>query len=278
MKSTARVVVISGAASGIGRATALAFARRSDELELVDVNESGLARVREESLAAGARRVATTHVDVAKEESVSAFAQAFAQRNARCDVLVNNAGVLVAGGFLETEVEDWNFVFDVNLLGAVLLTRALLPGMLGARQGHVINVASASAFWNPSALTAYGCSKYALVGLSEALRQEVSPQGVRVTAICPSLIATPIVDHMRLRGSLDENESRRRMRDYLERHAPKPDLVAQAIVKASMRDVAVVPVGGAAWMLYYLKRLAPGALSRLFGVATKRLLGPDRAE
>lgn len=267
-----RVVVISGAASGIGRATALAFAQQGDELELIDVDEPGLARVHEEALAAGARRVATTCVDVASEASVNAFAAELGSRNVRCDVLVNNAGVLVAGGFLETEVEDWNFIFGVNLMGAVLLTRALLPPMIAARSGHIINVASASAFWNPPALTAYGCSKYALVGLSEALRQEVAAQGVRVTAVCPSLIATPIVDHMRVRGSFEQNDARRRMRDYLERHAPKPDVVAHAIVRASARDIAVLPVGGSAWLLYYLKRLAPSLISRLFRVATERLL------
>ena len=268
----ARVVVISGAASGIGRATALGFAKQGDELELIDVDETGLARVREEALAAGARRVVTTRVDVSSEESVTGLARDLAARNVRCDVLVNNAGVLVAGGFLETEVEDWNFIFGVNLIGVVLLTRALLPGMIAARSGHVINVASASAFWNPPALTAYGSSKYALVGLSEALRQEFSSHGVRVTAVCPSLIATPIVDHMRVRGSFEQNDARGRMRDYLARHAPKPELVARAIVKASTRDVAVLPVGGAAWLLYYAKRLAPGLLSRLFRVATEGLL------
>jgi NAD(P)-dependent dehydrogenase (short-subunit alcohol dehydrogenase family) len=268
----ARVVVISGAASGIGRATAQGFAKHGDELELIDVDETGLARVREEALAAGARRVVTTRVDVSSEESVKGLARDLAARNVRCDVLVNNAGVLVAGGFLETEVEDWNFIFGVNLIVVVLLTRALLPSMIAARSGHVINVASASAFWNPPALTAYGSSKYALVGLSEALRQEVSSHGVRVTAVCPSLIATPIVDHMRVRGSFEQNDARGRMRDYLARNAPKPELVARAIMQASTRDVAVLPVGGAAWLLYYAKRLAPGLLSRLFGVATEGLL------
>lgn len=266
---------MSGAASGIGRATALAFARLGEELELIDVNEPGLDEVRREALAAGARRVATMHVDVADNASVGAFASELTRRGVRCDVLVNNAGVLVAGGFLETEVDDWSFVFDVNLFGAVHLTRALLPPMLAARSGHVVNVASASAFWNPPALTAYGSSKYALLGLSEALRQEVAPQGVRVTAVCPSLVATPIVDHMRARGGFATDDARGRLRDYLRERAPKPELVADAIVRASSRDIAVLPVGREAWALHWLKRMAPGALFRLFGRVSERLLRPS---
>lgn len=273
----AHVVVISGAASGIGRATALAFAARGVTLELLDIDAAELAKTRDDALRAGAGAALASTVDVSDAASVRAYAEAFAKRGLSCDVLVNNAGVLVAGGFFETELEDWNHIFGVNLFGAVHLTRALVPAMIAKRRGHVLNVASAAAFWNPPAITAYGASKYALVGLSEALREELRPHGVRVTAVCPGFVVTPIVDHMRLRGSFENGDTRRLAREYAERRGVRPEVVASAIVRASTAFGGVLPVGREAWLLAWLKRLFPEFLARI-AAASARRAGDARKE
>jgi len=258
-----RVVVITGAASGIGRATALGFAACGAELELIDIDRVGLSSVGDEARALGAPGVSTREVDVADERSVRSFASELQRSERDVDVLVNNAGVLVAGGFLDTEPEDWSWILGVNLLGAVHITKALLPRMIARRKGHVLNVASASAFWNPPVLTAYGTSKYALLGFSEALRSEMRPHGVRVTAVCPGFVSTPIVDHMRLRGSYAERDTRGLARRFVERRGVTPEVVARAIVRAADRDIGVLPVGWDAWALNWTKRLFPGILARL---------------
>ncbi|MFZ5897455.1 MAG: SDR family NAD(P)-dependent oxidoreductase [Myxococcota bacterium] len=264
-----QTVVITGAASGIGRETALAFARQNAVLELLDIDASGLEAVVRDASAAGARAANASQVDVADAERVRGFGSELEQRGVQPDVLINNAGVLVAGGFLETELEDWRWILQTNLLGVVHMTRALLPGMIARRRGHVLNVASAAAFWNPPPLTAYGASKYALVGLSEALREEMRPHGVRVTAVCPAFVVTPIVDHMRLRGSYAARDTRRLARAYAEQRGVRAEVVGEAIVRATERNVGVLPVGREAWALSWLKRLFPGILSRVAGASAE---------
>lgn len=271
-----RLVVISGAASGIGRATALAFASQGATLELLDVDVEGLSEVRTLALESGASGVVASKVDVADPESVRAYAEGLRQRGLTCEVLVNNAGVLVAGGFLETELEDWSYVFAVNLFGVVHLTRALLPSMIARARGHVLNVASAAAFWNPPPITAYGTSKYALVGLSEALREELRPHGVRVTAVCPGFVVTPIVDHMRLRGSFENADTRRRARQYAEQRGVLPEVVARAIVRASTRDIGVLPVGKEAWLLALAKRVFPSFVGKVAAASAARFAAAER--
>jgi NAD(P)-dependent dehydrogenase (short-subunit alcohol dehydrogenase family) len=265
-----RLVVISGAASGIGRATALAFASRGAALELLDVDTEGLGETQSQALTKGASAAVTTRVDVADDASVRAYSEQLSERNLTCDVLINNAGVLVAGGFLETEIEDWRYVFGVNLFGAVHLTRALLPRMIERRSGHVLNVASASAFWNPPPIVAYGSSKYALLGLSEALHGELRPHGIRVTAVCPGFVVTPIVDHMRLRGSFENADTREKARQYAEQRGVAPDVVANAIVHASTRDLGVLPVGREAWLLALGKRIFPSFVGRVAAASAAR--------
>ncbi|MGC4088442.1 MAG: SDR family NAD(P)-dependent oxidoreductase [Polyangiaceae bacterium] len=260
--ATSPVVLITGAASGIGRATALEFARRGATLELVDLDIVALRAVGAEAQAGGAGGVTTHELNVADERQVEAYAKDLSGRGVALDVLVNNAGVLVAAGFLETEADDWSWILGVNLLGVVHVTKQLLPGMLARGKGHVINVVSASAFWNPPALTAYGTSKYALMGLSEALREEMRPHGIRVTAVCPGFVSTPIVDHMRLRGSYARPDMRARARALAEQSGVTAELVAKAIVRATERDVAVLPVGRQAWLLSWSKRLFPRLLAR----------------
>jgi NAD(P)-dependent dehydrogenase (short-subunit alcohol dehydrogenase family) len=250
-----KVVVVTGAASGIGRATALAFAREGAKLELIDLDEPALFASAEAVRAAGAAFVACQRLDVSDADAVAASAAALRSRHGGVQVLVNSAGVALVGSFLDTEPADFRFVLDVNLWGVIHATRAYLPLMLETGGGQVVNVASASAFAAPAGLGAYATTKAAVLGLSEALRFELAPLGVGVSVVCPGFVATPIVEKARLLGAFASQRATLRARTT--DRGVAPDHVARAIVVAARKNRAVVPVALDAWGLYLLKRLTP---------------------
>jgi NAD(P)-dependent dehydrogenase (short-subunit alcohol dehydrogenase family) len=255
-----KLVVITGAASGIGEATALAFAELGAALELADVDAAALNRVAHECMRRGAERADARLVDVSDSVAVLSFAWLVQGRADAVDVLVNNAGVCLAGGFLDTRVEDWAWMLGVNLWGVIHVTRAFAPRMLERGRGQIINVASAAAFYNPVDLGAYGTTKYALFGLSEALRQEFAPHGVGVSVVCPGVVDTPLIEHLRLRGRFSGEHQREHLRQQVTTRGLGAEVVALAILRAAQRGTAVVPVGLQAWVLYLLKRLTPSLL------------------
>jgi len=170
-------VVVTGAASGIGRATALAFARAHAELFVCDWSSERLAGLEAELLAAGARGALAATVDVGSRTDVANFCETVCRTGAP-DVLVNNAGVGLAGGLLATDLEDWQWILSANLWGVVHGCHYFAPKMAARGRGQIINIASAAGYYNSEAMTAYGTTKYAVVGLSEGLRAELAPRGV----------------------------------------------------------------------------------------------------
>ena len=255
---TGKTVLVTGAGSGIGRATALACARRGADLAICDVQEAALRSTAEELTALGRKVIAET-VDVASAESMRSFADAVHGSVAAVDVLVNNAGVGLGGGFLDTSLEDWDWIIGINLRGVVHGCHFFVPKMVARRRGgHVVNVASAAGYLATEALAAYSTTKFAVVGLSEALRDELSPHGIGVTAICPGIINTPITGSARLRGKAALPGAREQMIEFYRRRNYGPEKVAEKILKAVARNAAVAPVSPEAWVMYALKRLSPG--------------------
>jgi NAD(P)-dependent dehydrogenase (short-subunit alcohol dehydrogenase family) len=254
-----RWALVTGAASGIGRETALACARRGADLALCDLDESGLGETAELAEKLG-REVLTRRVDVADPAGMRDFADAVHARIPAVDLLVNNAGVAIAGGMLDTSLEDWSWIRGVNLDGVVHGVHYFVPRMAERGSGHVVIVSSVAGYCAVEALAAYNTTKYAVLGLAEALADELRPRGVGVTAICPGLIDTPITRNARLRGGYDSPAERDRMVEGYRRRGYTPDRVARAILSAVQRDRVVAPVSPEAWGLYYLKRLAPGLL------------------
>jgi len=255
---TDKTVLVTGAASGIGRETALAFARRGADLVTCDVDETGCGRTAEDVRALG-RKASARGVDVADAEQMRAFAEAVHAEVEAVDILVNNAGVGLGGGFLDTTLEDWRWIIDINLRGVVHGCHFFVPRMVArGRGGHVVNVASAAAFVASEALSAYSTTKFAVLGLSEALRDELAPHGIGVTAVCPGIINTGITAAARLRGKAAAPGAREHMIDFYRRRGFGPERVAEKIVKAVARNAAVAPAAPEAWVLYLLKRLSPG--------------------
>jgi NAD(P)-dependent dehydrogenase (short-subunit alcohol dehydrogenase family) len=264
-----RVAVVTGAASGIGRATALALAEAGALVAACDVDGSGLEATLELCRARGARTLGAV-VDVGEATAVDAFAERVEQELGPTFCLVNNAGVGVAGGFLDTELADWEWLLRVNLWGTVHATRAFAPRLRQRGAGRIVNVASASGFCNLPSLAAYGTTKYAVVGLSEALRAELLPFGVKVSVVCPGLVNTPIVQTARIRGVSDAAARRRELTQLYEQRGLAPESVANAIVAAAESGKAMVVVSSDAWLLYLLKRAVPSALPWLLR-ASERL-------
>ena len=257
-----RLVVVTGAASGIGRATALAFARASAELFVCDLPSADLVGLEKQLLAEGARRVQAVAVDVGSREQMASFCELVCRTGAP-DVLVNNAGVGLAGGLLATSLEDWHWILNVNLWGVVHGCHFFAPRMAARGCGQIINIASAAGYYNSEAMTAYGTTKFAVVGLSEGLRAELAPLGVGVSVVCPGFIDTPIIANMRMRGeAYPESERANVMRFYQTRNY-QPERVASQVLRAVRRNPALLPVTPEAWALYAMNRIAPDLGRRL---------------
>jgi NAD(P)-dependent dehydrogenase (short-subunit alcohol dehydrogenase family) len=273
-----KTAVVTGAASGIGRATALALARAGADLWICDVNERGLEDTAAEARAAG-RRASIRRVDVSKKEEVSAFADEVNGAIGAPDILVNNAGVGLGGPFLHTPLEDWEWVVSINLFGVIHFCHFFLPKMVERGRGHVVNISSAAGYFAAPALTAYATSKFAVLGLSEALRQELMPHGIGVTAVCPGVVNTNITSTTRMHGPATASPgARERIIDFYRKRNYGPEKVADNIVSAIMKNRAVLPVTPEAWALYILKRLSPELTGALARVVSERLSGVARGD
>jgi NAD(P)-dependent dehydrogenase (short-subunit alcohol dehydrogenase family) len=249
--------LVTGAASGIGRATALELARRGADLCVCDVDEKGLAET-EETIRSLGRDALARRVDVARRDEMRAFAELVHGQVEAVDLLVNNAGVGLGATFLDSELEDWDWIVGINLMGVVHGCRAFVPAMVRrGRGGHVVNVSSAAGYFATSPLAAYSATKYAVLGLSEALHQELRPHGIGVTAVCPGIIDTPITRRSRFRGALADPALRERMEEGYRRRHYTPERVARNILRAVERGRVIAPISPEAWAFWYLKRLSP---------------------
>ncbi|MCX4963339.1 SDR family oxidoreductase [Streptomyces sp. NBC_00654] len=258
-----QLVLVTGAAGGIGRATAFAFAEAGARVVAVDRDGEGAARTAEMALLIGAPAAWAETVDVSDEQAMEELAEKVAAECGIVDVLVNNAGIGLSGPFLETTSEDWKNVLDVNLWGVIHGCRIFGRQMAERGQGgHIVNTASAAAYQPSRALPAYSTSKAAVLMLSECLRAELAERSIGVSAICPGIVNTNITSTTHFAGA-DETEERRLQqrtsRLYGLRNYP-PEKVADAILKAVVRNQAVVPVTPEARGARLLSRISPGVL------------------
>ncbi|MGR4851044.1 SDR family oxidoreductase [Streptomyces sp. LARHCF252] len=261
-----QLVLVTGAGSGIGRATALAFAEAGARVVAVDRDAEAAARTAESSRLMGASAAWAETADVSDEQTMEKLAEKVTLEYGVVDLLVNNAGIGLSGSFFDTTPEDWKKVLDVNLWGVIHGCRLFGRRMAERGQGgHIVNVASAAAYQPSRALPAYSTSKAAVLMLSECLRAELAGQGIGVTAVCPGIVNTAITSTAHFAGVDAQEETRlqqRAARLYGLRNYP-PEKVAAAILRAVVRDEAVVPVTPEARGARVLSRLAPGVLRRI---------------
>jgi len=260
-----KLVVVTGAGSGIGRSTALAFAERGAVLVAADINLAAAERTAVLARLLGTEAHARA-VDVGDVNAMEAFAGWVLETQGTPDVVINNAGIGMAGGLLQTTVADWERIMRVNLWGVIHGSR--LFGRQMAEQhnsGHIVNVASAAAFAPSRSYPAYATTKAATLMLTECLRAEMAGYGIGVSAVCPGFVETGIATATRYVGISEAEENRRRQKaaQLYHRRGFTPEMVATAILKAVRYNRPVALVGIEALSAQTMARLSPG-LVRLF--------------
>lgn len=253
------VVVVTGAGSGIGRSVCLAFAERGAHIVATDLRADTAARTAELCRLLGG--TAESHaLDVTDGAAFDALAATVAAAHGAPSIVVNNAGLGMAGSFLDTTDEDWDLLLDVNLRGVIRGSRTFARLMVDeGRLGHVINVASAAAFTPSRTLPAYATSKAAVLMLTECLRAELASDGIGVSAICPGFVDTGIAAATRYVGATaEEQDERRRSADRMyKRRRVTPDAVADAVLRAVDGNRPLVPVAAEARFGLFAQRFAP---------------------
>jgi len=250
-----KVAVVTGAASGIGRALAGSLARRGCRLALVDIQEEGL-RETVEGLPADAvasRRVA----DVSDPAAVAELPAWVLADHGGVDIVVNNAGVALGGTFEKIDPTDFEWLFAINFGGVVRMTRAFLPDLKQRPEGWIVNMSSIFGLVAPPGQTAYAASKFAVRGFSESLRHELRETNVRVCVVHPGGVATSIAVNARIPKDADEQavaEGRKTMQSVLKM---PPDKAAEAIVKGIEARKPRILVGRDARFGAWLERLFP---------------------
>ena len=266
-----KVVVITGAGSGIGRALALDMAARGAVLALADWDEVGLVATAQQAQTLSHHEVRTDKIDVRDREAMKAWASAVAEDLGRVNVIVNNAGVALHGEFEEVSYEDFEWVMDVDFWGVMQGTKEFLPHLIASGDGHVVNISSLFGLIGMPGQTAYNAAKFAVRGFTEALREEMLIAGhpVAVTCVHPGGIKTGIARNARATESHDQAQLARHFDTRLARMTP--ERAAEIIVDGILHDRPRVIVGNDAKLLDLLQRIIGARYQRLVAIGAKRL-------
>jgi NAD(P)-dependent dehydrogenase (short-subunit alcohol dehydrogenase family) len=195
-RSGTKRVVITGGASGLGKALAVKFAERGHHVCIADMNDQRATEAIEQLKQHGVDTF-HQHCDVRQLDDLQAVANLVAKRWGGIDVMINNAGVAAGGPFDWVSTEDWQWVMDINFFGVLRGCQAVVPLMKTQGCGHIVNIASMAGLLNPPGMSNYNVSKAAVVSLSETLVAELQPYGIGVTCVCPSFFKTNLGESMR---------------------------------------------------------------------------------
>jgi NAD(P)-dependent dehydrogenase (short-subunit alcohol dehydrogenase family) len=254
-----QVAIVTGAASGIGKALSTVLARRGATVVLADIDEAG-AKSAADALAAGPPgRASAVALDVTDADAVAALVQRTARDHGHLDLLFNNAGVGIVGEVRELTLAHWNRAIDVNLRGVVHGVVAAYPVMIGQGRGHIVNTASLAGLLPSPMLTPYAMTKHGVVGLSTSLRMEGAAHGVRVSVVCPGVIDTPLLD----KGNppdlpqVTEIPDARRLLTKMIGGAYPAESLAEDVLDGVMRNRPIIVTPRHARIPWRLYRLSP---------------------
>lgn len=275
-KSGLNRVLITGGASGLGRAMALRFARDGRRVAIADVNEERMIEAAQAVEAAGGEAL-TIQCDITSDEDARAAGETIRDAWGGLDVLVNNAGVASAGTVVDTSLDDWRWMIDINLLGAVRMCQAFVPMMKQQCAGHVINVASVAGIAQSPGMASYNVAKAGIIALSETLSNELKGYDVGVTVVCPSFFVTNLLESFRGPETGAKDKATR----WMQRSNLTADDIAESAVRAMEKGELFAFGHFEAGLTYHFKRLLPGVFHWSTGRAARRMfgdivdLGPD---
>jgi len=269
-----KVAAITGAGSGIGRALALNLARQGCHLALSDVNGEGLAQTAAQALQLGVK-VTQSQVNVAERDAVHAWAEQVVQEHGRVNLIFNNAGVAQGGTVEGNAYADYEWIMAINFWGVVHGSKAFLPHLKAAGEGHLVNTSSVFGLFAQPGMSAYNASKFAVRGFTESLRQELDLAACGVSASCvhPGGIKTNIAKTARMNDSLsqvtgqDANQARQQFNDQLLRTSAEQ--AARVILRGVLADKRRILIGADAHALDAMQRLLPALYQRLVTAAMR---------
>jgi NAD(P)-dependent dehydrogenase (short-subunit alcohol dehydrogenase family) len=263
-----RRCLITGAASGIGRATALTAARRGAELHLTDIDAAGLAETARLVEGEGGTVLSAEPLDITDHDGVLALAAKIHAAHGSVDVVMNVAGVSTWGTIDQLRHEDWEQMLDIDLRGPISVLEAFVPPMIEAgRGGHIVNVSSAAGLLGLPWHAAYSAAKFGLRGVSEVLRFDLRRHRIGVSLVCPGGVATPLVETVNIRGVDPDAPRIRALRERFARRAVSPEHVAAKIVEGIERDRYLVFTSPDIRLAFLAQRYFPPA----YELAMRRL-------
>jgi len=268
-----KVAAVTGAASGLGRAMALAFAREGMHLALADVDERNLGATEDAVRALGARSL-SMRVDVSRTSEVDAFAARTVAALGGVHVVCNNAGVSPVGAAWENTVADWEWTLGVNLWGVIHGIRAFVPRLIAQDEGHVINTASVAGLISPPGMAVYDVTKHAVVTLSETLHHDLRLQnsGVGVSVLCPAFVPTGIADSERARPSTLANPPGTQSAAQRATEAMVKKAVASGKISAAqVADAVLDAIRRERFYILTHERIKPAIRARLEDVLEERV-------
>ena len=277
-----RHVFLTGAASGIGRATAIAAAAEGATVHLTDIDDEALQRTAADIRAAGGAVGIAEAADIRDHDQVAALCARLTDAHGAMDVVMNIAGIAEWGTVQATPHESWRRVIDVNLMGPIHVLEALVPPMIDAgRGGQIVNVSSAAGLIALPWHGAYSASKFGLRGLSEVLRYDLAPHRIGVTLVCPGAVDTGLTETVRLAGVETTGERFTKAREHFRRRAVSPEQAARATLRGVRRGRPLVYTSRDIQLIYVLKRVFPPgyrlAMTVVHRVANRILPGAQRA-
>jgi NAD(P)-dependent dehydrogenase (short-subunit alcohol dehydrogenase family) len=258
MNLTGKRIFITGAASGIGRATAIAVAAEGAEVFLTDRHAAPLAAAAAEIEASGGRVGHFAAADVSDLAQVQALADAMHARGGSMDVVMNVAGISAWGTVDRLEHRHWQSMIDVNLMGPIHVIEAFVPAMIAAgRGGHLVNVSSAAGLVGLPWHAAYSASKFGLRGVSEVLRFDLREHRIGVSLVCPGGVATPLTETIEIAGVDKTRRSFQRMQAHFRRRAVSAEQAAAAIVRGVKRNRYLVYTSNDIRLIHFIQRVCP---------------------